>query len=413
MTIKSHIWVGFLSGLGFSKINFLHISSIKPMQVVVVALILAGSVFPDFDLTLSGFKRENFKKRTIFSHRGISHHFAIPVLLTIIALSVGPELRIVVSAFTMGVTLHILTDMFSPLGVMFGSRYQDRVSIPLYKTKTPSETVFVGVVSLIIVAVFFAKAVYAGNYPVVINKKLRQKIEELNQYNAKLNKDNFTMKTVIDNLTVRRRAFSAAKNSVNYFRENRRREVENQISALERQYHVDINKILPHKFGKQLLGENNYIYIFMSSSVPMPIWHRYVFAIDKLRRNGQGNIGIVLRGFVGGLKHYKETLGFIMQALKYKGMRLKSPILIDPLLFRLYKIKRVPVFVYAKNVKLTNPTSSMGISFNLKGKVTAYKVIGDCSLDHALGKLYEKSGDGALLELKNILEENWFEKPQK
>lgn len=148
----------------------------------------------------------------------------------------------------------------------------------------------------------------------------------------------------------------------------------------------------------------------MSSSVPESTWKNYIKAINRLRRSGQDGIGIILRGCIGGCAKVLPTAKFIYHLLKHGENTYRVPILIDPLLFRLFGIKRVPVAVYARHVDMKYPWLSPGVSGNLSGSVTAYKVIGDCGLVYILKELYEQSGSGAVLKLYNILTEGWLEK---
>ncbi len=88
--------------------------------------------------------------------------------------------------------------------------------------------------------------------------------------------------------------------------------------------------------------------LFISSSIPEHVLRRY--AQDLEPKHGV----MVLRGVVGGLKHFKYTAEFIGNFLKKSphcqdstsGMcdRYNVGVIIDPILFREYRITQVPAF---------------------------------------------------------------------
>ncbi len=159
MTVRNHLLIGTFFGLGAVGIDLVHITALTRLQVLMFAAVVIGSVIPDIDLTLSGFKHEKFKDRTFLSHRGITHHILLPVAIAIAGfLSTGVN-KAVLIAFAVGVAVHIVTDMFSPLGVPYGLKYQKRVRIPVYTTGNPSEWVFMVAVSLLILTMFFGKQI--------------------------------------------------------------------------------------------------------------------------------------------------------------------------------------------------------------------------------------------------------------
>ena len=196
------------------------------------------------------------------------------------------------------------------------------------------------------------------------------------------------------------RELKSAEESYKYYKNHIIPEVEGKIPSLSLQKKSE--NTVP------LLAKDSYIYIFMSSSVPKSTWKNYIKSIDKLRRSGQDGIGIILRGCIGGCTKVLPTARFIFSLLKHGNSMYKAPILIDPLLFRLFKINRVPVIVYAKHVHEEFSWLSPGVPGNLKNVVDAYKVIGDCGLPFALKELYSLSRDGALLGLYNILTSGWL-----
>ena len=201
----------------------------------------------------------------------------------------------------------------------------------------------------------------------------------------------------------RQKASVAAERSLDYYQSKILPGIKNAVISVSR-------KLAKSKNTGSFLGSDEYIYIFMSSSVPESTWKNYIKAINRLRRSGQDGIGIILRGCIGGCAKVLPTAKFIYHLLKQGENTYRVPILIDPLLFRLFGIKRVPVAVYARHVDMKYPWLSPGVSGNLSGSVTAYKVIGDCGLVYILKELYEQSGSGAVLKLYNILTEGWLEK---
>jgi len=86
---------------------------------------IVGSVLPDLDLK----KGLPFpSKRTLFnSHRGITHHVAIPALMFLIAIwakdFVNSQLSIYLLSFSAGYASHLLLDSLNPLGIPYTHRY--------------------------------------------------------------------------------------------------------------------------------------------------------------------------------------------------------------------------------------------------------------------------------------------------
>jgi type-F conjugative transfer system pilin assembly protein TrbC len=101
------------------------------------------------------------------------------------------------------------------------------------------------------------------------------------------------------------------------------------------------------------------LYIFVSSSVPLTTLRNYAAMIDRART---GQVTMVLRGFVGGMKKIRPTMEFIGEILKKdpacdftkdnypaKGHKCDSyqvNIEIDPLLFQRFAIDEVPALAY-------------------------------------------------------------------
>lgn len=157
MTVRNHLTVGALFGLGAVGIDLSRLTVLTRLQVLMFAAVVIGSVIPDIDLTLTGFKHEKFTERTFLSHRGITHHISLPVAIAIAGFFSTGVNKAVLIAFAIGVAVHVVTDMFSPLGVPYGLKYQKRIRIPVYTTGNPSELMFVAVISLLILTMFFGK----------------------------------------------------------------------------------------------------------------------------------------------------------------------------------------------------------------------------------------------------------------
>jgi len=94
-------------------------------------------------------------------------------------------------------------------------------------------------------------------------------------------------------------------------------------------------KITKEKLEKTLSGRK--VFVFMSSSVPLEVWHAYAEQARELGING--DVVFVLRGCIGGCRFIKPTLNFLKNVMeKEKDLE----VWIDPLLFRRYKVKVVP-----------------------------------------------------------------------
>ena len=132
------------------------------------------------------------------------------------------------------------------------------------------------------------------------------------------------------------------------------------------------------KGSKRCLAEDERVYIFISSSVPIETLRNYAVQSDRAREDG---IYMVLRGFVDGMEKVRPTLEFVRSIiLEDKGCNGQDcstygiGVMIDPLLFERYDIENVPAIVY---VHETN--NRVGID----SKGPFYVVYGDIPLDEA------------------------------
>ena len=400
MTRHSHLFINMVATYAiFGAHNLLSLAAVA-----------AGTFAPDLDIKVFGSQQQiPFKERTLLSHRGITHHVAIPVLLFIFSFLLTGISAAAVKWFALGYALHLFEDMFSVSGIPYGLKYQDRVRLNLYITGAPSEFVIVLLFTTLIVLLyaFHAKKIYGYDMNKAISSaytkylSIKNDNKTIQKYKKQLN---------VNKILKNQRTLQSAENMYQYYQTYIVPKQQVFQKKFLKQYKIDYSSIYPKG---QILKQDEYIYIFMSSSVPLVVWKNYAFAVNKLREENQGNIGIVLRGCINGCQKVMPTVRFLMRVLNpYNDNKgLSVPVMIDPLLFRLYNIKRVPAFVYAKGVELQDITASQGLTFNLKSKnITAYKVLGDCSFKWALQELYRLSGDNKLLQLKNLLNKGWFEK---
>ncbi len=121
MTLGTHVLGGLAVALAFK---------LPPAPAIF------GSILPDFDLKL---RLPPPWKRTLFnSHRGITHHVAIPVALLIFSFAVKNFVSYTLYryflAFSLGYASHIFLDFLTPLGVPFGVKYYPRLRGNLVRT---------------------------------------------------------------------------------------------------------------------------------------------------------------------------------------------------------------------------------------------------------------------------------------
>ncbi len=164
------------------------------------------------------------------------------------------------------------------------------------------------------------------------------------------------------------------------------------------------------KYYNHFFTKSDRLYIFISSSIPIQTLRDYAEIVSVLKNN---NIYFVLRGCVDGCHTIAPTESFIKKIIglpNNKALPIVRGIQIDPLLFRLYGIKRVPVFVYAENVNPLNSTRSQGWLKNLSGKPVFYKSIGDWSFRYHIEQLADASKSNGLKELLHNIDKTWYQK---
>jgi len=173
-------------------------------------------------------------------------------------------------------------------------------------------------------------------------------------------------------------------------------------------YYGDSRKGEKRGAKQGILPENERIYLFVSSSVPIETLRNYARDLDRL---GDPAVFMVLRGFVGGMKRVKPTMDFVGKIItedancdiaKNRCRAYRVNIKIDPLLFRKYGITRVPAAVYALDVLSMDATLSEGMKGNAK-KGDHYTLYGDASLGHILEVFRRESGRRSLAALLEAL----------
>jgi type-F conjugative transfer system pilin assembly protein TrbC len=140
---------------------------------------------------------------------------------------------------------------------------------------------------------------------------------------------------------------------------------------------------------KASLGNDERLYVFISSSVPVHILRQYAITLNKLK---DPNVIMVMRGFVNGAKKIRPTIDFISSIitkedgcdyLKKECDIMPVKIIVDPIIFSKYGINEVPSFVYAKGVSVIDLNMSEGLVENVSLS-NYYSVSGDAGLDYVL-----------------------------
>lgn len=156
--------------------------------------------------------------------------------------------------------------------------------------------------------------------------------------------------------------------------------------------------------GKGRLAETEKIYVFVSSSMPMPTVRNYAASVAGL---SDPRVTIVMRGFVDGMTKIQPTINFVSNVLKENPsctfseaecrMR-RASLVVDPLLFRRYGIARVPAVVFARGLKSADVSLSEGDVKNT-GVSDSFTVFGDASLEYILQVIGRESGASSLKAL--------------
>lgn len=154
------------------------------------------------------------------------------------------------------------------------------------------------------------------------------------------------------------------------------------------------------------------LYIFVSSSVPLQTLRTFAARIDAI---ADPNISMVMRGFVGGMKHWDKMIdyssGVLMKDSACEVSSGRCEILnvnfeVDPLLFRRYGVKTVPTVVFATGVNSGDPGMSEGLRDTVR--VSDFTSIGgDMSLSYLIGEIAKETGNPSLQSLVASLERSF------
>ena len=147
-----------------------------------------------------------------------------------------------------------------------------------------------------------------------------------------------------------------------------------------------------------ILASSERLYLFVSSSIPLSTLRNYAADLAKL---SDPNITMVMRGFVGGMKRAEPTLRLISdivvkdpgcKAIKPSCDAYKVNIIVDPLLYRKYRIGRVPALVYVPSFREGDPGASEGL-----GEISPYySIYGDASLVYGIERIEKEARSRSL-----------------
>lgn len=155
---------------------------------------------------------------------------------------------------------------------------------------------------------------------------------------------------------------------------------------------------------KGKLAASERVYVFISSAMPLATIRNYAASVARL---GDPNVSLVMRGFVGGVSKIQPTIGFIASVLQRDQAcrpqegdceMLTAGLVVDPLLFRRYRIDRVPAVVYAHGLKAEDAGLSEGDPRNTTIS-DHYSAYGDARLEYLLDQIRRESGSDSLAAL--------------
>jgi inner membrane protein len=134
-----------------------------PNYAVPAAVI--GSTFPDIDLKFSSLIPSKGKKKTLLNtHRGITHHPMLVLLLFLIWASLVkflPQYKFYwdfLYGFWVGYLSHLVLDMLTPLGIPIGTSYYPRLSLKLMKTGGIGEKFFALILGISFIGILYLKS---------------------------------------------------------------------------------------------------------------------------------------------------------------------------------------------------------------------------------------------------------------
>ena len=166
------------------------------------------------------------------------------------------------------------------------------------------------------------------------------------------------------------------------------------------------------------LRQDERIYIFVSSSIPLSTLRSYVQAVARI---GDPNIFMVFNGFIGGAKNWKPTMDYISSiTVKNPGCNTKAErcdsylanIEIDPLLFGKYGVNKVPTVVYATGVQMAGGAGASEGKADVS-YVSSYSVSGDASLEYILEYLFKETNSDSIENITAKLEQSFYQPSQR
>jgi type-F conjugative transfer system pilin assembly protein TrbC len=174
------------------------------------------------------------------------------------------------------------------------------------------------------------------------------------------------------------------------------------FGAAVEHYYPDSGNSVP---AQGMLGEDERIYVLVSSSMPLQAIRNYAASITKY---GDPRIMMVLRGFVEGVGKIQPTIDLVGRVLQRESACnpltdgeceiLPVPFGVDPLLFRRYGIDRVPAVVYVSGIKAEDASLSEGDTKN--AAISEYwTAFGDAKLEYLVEQIQRDSGSQSLLKL--------------
>jgi conjugal transfer pilus assembly protein TrbC len=157
---------------------------------------------------------------------------------------------------------------------------------------------------------------------------------------------------------------------------------------------------------KRYLADDERIYVFISSSLPMKTLTNYADSLDKLR---DPRIAMILRGCVETCSKIKPTVQFMKAIINpSEDVKRLAEFQIDPFLYRHYKISQVPAIVFARGVSTLNPELSEGLQSNIQKTTESYVVYGDVSLEYAIEKINAKAKNQRLNAIVKQLRKGYY-----
>lgn len=144
----------------------------------------------------------------------------------------------------------------------------------------------------------------------------------------------------------------------------------------------------------------NQLVMFVSSSMPIETLRNYARDLSKV-----GGV-MVMRGTVGGISKMVDTITLTRSVLNAnptcEGANCKmwgTEMLIDPMLFRIYGIEKVPALIYQPDMNIQSYCD--GLENVNKASIVVY---GDASVRTLLERMNRISPDEKVKSLVNVLE---------